>query len=100
MAGGLLLIININELFAVTGKLLSGLSFFAGYLASASGLYQSSDFTLFPEDYFYLTEIPVKILLPEMVLIFIFAFLSAVVSAWFASKKLSVKNPAEYLRYE
>ena len=100
MAGGLFLIVNINELFAVTGKLMSGLSLFAGYMASVSGLYQFSEFTLFPEDYFYLTEIPVKILLPEMVLIFIFAFLSAVLSAWFASKKLSVKNPAEYLRYE
>ncbi|MDX9801646.1 MAG: ABC transporter permease [Spirochaetia bacterium] len=100
IAGGLLLIININELFAITGQILSGLSFFVSYLASASGFFQSSSFTLFPEDYFYLTEIPVRILLPEMVLIFIFAFLSAVLSAWFASKKLSVKNPAEYLRYE
>ncbi len=97
---GLLIMVNINEIFLLAGKIFSLLSYSAGFLVSAAGFSDIASFTLFPEDYFYLTEIPVKILLPEMVLIFIFAFLSAVLSAYFASKKLSVKNPAEYLRYE
>jgi len=100
IAGGLLIIININEIFAIAGTAFSMLSAFTGFIASAAGLSSVSSFTIFPEEYFYLAEIPVRIFLPELVLIFTFAFLSSVLSAYFASKKLSVKNPAEYLRYE
>ena len=70
------------------------------FIASSVGLLEEFSFTLFPQDYFYLAEIPVKIVLHEVVTIFLFALLSAVLSAYFASKKLSVDKPAEYLRYE
>lgn len=102
VTGGLLIMININEIFDFAGRAISFLTNTAEFLTFSAGFGggTAASFTLFPEDYFYLTEIPVEIFLPETILIFIFAFLSAVLSAWFASKKLSVKNPAEYLRYE
>ncbi|MCL2480893.1 MAG: ABC transporter permease [Spirochaetaceae bacterium] len=97
---GLLIIININEIFAIFGKVVTHLFRCVEFVASTAGLSQDFSFTLFPSDYFYLAEIPVKIVLVEVVTIFIFALLSAVLSAYFASKKISVDNPAEYLRYE
>ena len=97
---GLLLIININEIFAIFGHAVTYLFKCVGIIAATAGLSEEFSFTLFPQDYFYLVEIPVKIMLPEVVTIFLFALLSAVLSAYFASKKISVDNPAEYLRYE
>ncbi len=97
---GLLIITNINEIFIIFGNTVTYLLSCVEFIASAAGLSEGFSFTLFPKDYFYLTEIPVKIVLPEIVTIFLFALLSAVLSAYFASKKLSVDNPAEYLRYE
>ena len=97
---GLLLIININEIFAIFGHAVTYLFKCVEFIAATAGLSEEFSFTLFPQDYFYLVEIPVKIMLPEVVTIFLFALLSAVLSAYFASKKISVDNPAEYLRYE
>ncbi|MCL2705451.1 MAG: ABC transporter permease [Spirochaetaceae bacterium] len=98
---GLLIIININEIFMILGNAVTYLFRCVEFIASTVGLLDERfSFTLFPSDYFYLAEIPVRIVLPEVVTIFLFALLSAVLSAYFASKKISVENPAEYLRYE
>ena len=97
---GLLLIININEIFVIFGKVVTWLFSCVEFIAASAGFSRGFNFTLFPQDYFYLAEIPVKVVLPEVITIFLFALLSAVLSAYFASRKLSVDNPAEYLRYE
>lgn len=97
---GLLLIININEIFVVFSNVVTYLFKCVEFIASTAGLSHGLVFTLFPQDYFYLTEIPVQIVFSEVVAIFIFALLSAVLSSYFASKKITVDRPAEYLRYE
>ena len=57
-------------------------------------------FAIFPRNIFYIREIPSRIIPHEVLLIFLFGFLSSVISAWFASAKVSRTRPAEVLRYE
>lgn len=88
LAGGVLGVVlglavsaNINEIFGFVGNVAAG-------------------FQLFPRSYFYIMEVPVKIMPGEVIAAFLFAFLSAVFSAWAAVKKLDIKNPASVLRCE
>ncbi len=100
VASGLLLIVNLDQLFMTAGTVLQYAEETVMYLFSVTDILPSIEISLFPESYFYLTEVPYRILLHEVLLIFLFALLSAVGSAYFASRKISVKTPAEYLRYE
>jgi lipoprotein-releasing system permease protein len=97
---GLLVIINLDRIFAAAGFLLQWLIDKIMYLFSVSDIFPSVEISIFPESYFYLSEVPYRILFSELLLIFLFALLSSVGSAYFASRKISVKTPAEYLRYE
>jgi len=97
---GLLLIVNINEIFMIFGIAAMYLLMCVEFIASTAGLSDGFSFTLFPSDYFYLAEIPVRIVLPEIVTVFLFALFAGALSAYFASKKISVANPTEYLRHE
>ena len=99
-AAGLLIIVNLDLVFLAAGTVLQYSAEIIMYLFSVSDLLPSVEISLFPESYFYLSEVPYRILLHEVVLIFLFAVLSAVGSAYFASRKISVERPAEYLRYE
>ena len=58
------------------------------------------DFSVFSPAVFYIKEIPSRVIPREVVLIFLFGFLSAVSAAWLASKRVSLIKPAEALRYE
>ena len=58
------------------------------------------EFAVFHQDIYYIREIPSRVIPHEACLIFLFGFLSAVVSAWFASGGVSRARPAEVLRYE
>ncbi|AEF81287.1 ABC transporter permease [Leadbettera azotonutricia] len=60
----------------------------------------SGEFSVFSPQVFYIKEIPSRIVPHEVILIFFFGFLSALVAAWFASLKASRTRPAEVLRYE
>jgi lipoprotein-releasing system permease protein len=69
------------------------------------GLFGSTDpgaasFAVFSPQVFYLKEIPSRIIPHEVVLIFLFGFLSALLAAWFASGRAARTRPAEVLRYE
>ena len=99
-AAGLLIIINLDLIFMIAGAVIQRASEILMYIFSVSDFLPSVELSIFPASYFYLTEVPYRILLHEVVLIFLFAVLSAVGSAYFASRKISVKTPAEYLRYE
>jgi lipoprotein-releasing system permease protein len=55
---------------------------------------------LFPATIFYLKEIPSRVIPHEAALIFLFGFLSAVVSAALASRRATLAKPAEVLRQE
>jgi lipoprotein-releasing system permease protein len=69
-------------------------SFFSG---GAGGI---GDFFFFSPAVFYIKEIPSRIIPGEVVLIFLFGLLSALLAAWFASRKVVRIRPAEVLRYE
>jgi lipoprotein-releasing system permease protein len=58
------------------------------------------DFAFFSPAVFYIKEIPSRIITQEAVLIYMFGFFSALMAAWFASRKISRIHPAEVLRYE
>jgi lipoprotein-releasing system permease protein len=58
------------------------------------------DFSVFSPAVFYIKEIPSRIIPHEIILIFLFGFLSAAFASWAASKKVSSIKPAETLRYE
>jgi len=58
------------------------------------------DFYFFSPAVFYLKEIPSRIIPGEVVLIFLFGLFSALLAAWFASRKVARIRPAEVLRYE
>jgi len=51
-------------------------------------------------NFFYIKEIPSRVIPHEVALIFMFGLLSALLAAWFASGKVSRIRPAEVLRYE
>jgi len=57
-------------------------------------------FSFFSPAVFYIKEIPSRIIPQEAVLIFMFGFCSALLAAWFASRKTSRILVAEVLRYE
>ena len=57
-------------------------------------------FSFFSPAVFYIKEIPSRIIPREAVLIYMFGFFSALLAAWFASRKVSKIQPAEVLRYE
>ena len=78
---GMLVASNVNAIFDFVGGIASG-------------------FQLFPRSYFYIMEIPVKIMPGEVLAAFLFAFLSSVFSALAAVRRLDVKNPASVLRCE
>jgi lipoprotein-releasing system permease protein len=60
----------------------------------------NGSFSFFSPTIFYIKEIPSRVIPHEVIMIFLFGFLSAVVSAWFASRKSLKIKPAEVLRYE
>jgi len=64
---------------------------------NAGGL---DDFSIFSPAVFYIKEIPSRIISGEAVLIFMFGLFSALIAAWFASRKVSRLRPAEVLRNE
>lgn len=97
---GLAVAINVNELFAVFSLISSFIisildAFFTPFLSSSG--YSGR---LFSPAYFYIQKVPVIILFHEVLYIFFFAFLSSILAAWSASKKITEFNPTEILRYE
>jgi len=84
---------GINIINIIAG-LFSGL---VGAGGSASGI---GDFFFFSPAVFYIKEIPSRIIPGEVVLVFMFGFLSALLAAWFASRKVARIRPADVLRYE
>ena len=72
------------------------LNIFAGLLGKEG----TGDFAVFSPAVFYIKEIPSRIIPHEVIIIFMFGLLSALLAAWFASGKVSRIRPAEVLRYE
>jgi lipoprotein-releasing system permease protein len=89
---------------AVFGFLEESVNFFIHRLNSAAAFlginFGAGDFAVFSPQTFYIKEIPSRVIPHEVLLIFMFGFLSALLAAWSASGKVSGTRPAEVLRYE
>jgi lipoprotein-releasing system permease protein len=101
LIAGLLIAFNIPAVFSFLEgtvnlfiSMLNALSDLVGANAGAG------EFALFSPQIFYIKEIPSRVIPHEVVLIFLFGFLSALSAAWFASGKVAGIKPAEVLRYE
>jgi lipoprotein-releasing system permease protein len=98
MVLGLLIAAHIPVFFGLAEGFINWCIGVANYLSgSFSG---SGNFTVFSPAVFYIKEIPSRIIPREVVLIFMFGFISALLAAWFASGRVSRTKPAEVLRDE
>ncbi|MBQ6673494.1 MAG: ABC transporter permease [Spirochaetia bacterium] len=100
VALGLLISINLNEIFVIAGKVVSWPGQVFEKLFGDLFAFAGVQFQLFSPAYFYIQEVPVQVMFGEVVFAFFFAFFAALVSAYMAVKKLDVKNPASVLRCE
>jgi lipoprotein-releasing system permease protein len=97
---GLLVASNISSFFTIIEKtvnfIINIINIIAGYFNNIG----VDDFSFFSPAVFYIKEIPSRIIVREVVLIFMFGFISALLAAWFASRKISRIQAAEVLRDE
>jgi lipoprotein-releasing system permease protein len=97
---GLLVASNIPQFFTIIENIMK---YFINLINVIANYFNNSgvdDFSIFSPAVFYIKEIPSRIIPQEVVLIFLFGFFSALVAAWFASRKISRIQAAEVLRYE
>ncbi|WP_010260957.1 ABC transporter permease [Treponema primitia] len=99
---GLLIACNIAAFFSILEGVVN---FFIGILNVLSSPFLGSEaagggFAIFSPTVFYIKEIPSRLIPHEVLIIFLFGFLSALLAAWFASGRVSRTRPAEVLRYE
>jgi lipoprotein-releasing system permease protein len=98
---GLLIASNISKFFSLIEMVVNSC---VDIINKAAGLFGGGgavgDFFFFSPAVFYIKEIPTRIIPGEVVLIFLFGFLSALLAAWFASRRTARIRPAEVLRYE
>jgi lipoprotein-releasing system permease protein len=98
LALGLLLAYNINAVFRAVEALINLVLELASRLVVP--LAGGDRFALFSPAYFYLSEVPSRVLLPEAFLVVLFALVSCVLAALFAAAPVRRVLPAEVLRYE
>jgi lipoprotein-releasing system permease protein len=98
---GLFIAFNIAGFFSflegAVNFFIGAANFIAGVLGAAP---EAGEFAVFSPQIFYIKEIPSRIIPREVILIFLFGFLSALLAAWFASGRAARTRPAEVLRYE
>jgi len=97
---GLIIASHIPLFFTVIEYIVN---FFIHIVNTVSGLFDVGGvggFYFFSPAVFYIKETPSRIIPREVILIFMFGFLSALLAAWFASRKTSRILVAEVLRYE
>jgi len=100
---GLLIASNIPRFFTIMEEIVNVIIYIVnsiGNIFSGGGVADGGGFSFFSPAVFYIKEIPSRIIPQEAVLIFMFGFLSALLAAWFASRKASRILVAEVLRYE
>ena len=96
LALGLLASVNINAVFSAAEWLVNAAGALAARLAAPMG----ERFSLFSPAYFYLSEIPSRVLLPEACLVVLFALGSCGLAARFATEAVRNVSPMEVLHFE
>ncbi|MDR1863937.1 MAG: ABC transporter permease [Treponema sp.] len=101
LALGLFISFHISGFFSLLEGLVNffigAANFIFGFFGAVPG---AGEFAVFSPQIFYIKEIPSRVIPQEIILIFCFGFLSALLAAWFASGKAAKTRPAEVLRYE
>jgi lipoprotein-releasing system permease protein len=97
---GLLIAAHISVFFGILEGLVNAVIDLVNLVAAFFGVSGAEGFAVFSPAIFYIREIPSRVIPREVVLIFLFGFLSALLAAWFASGRVSRTRPAEVLRYE
>lgn len=98
--GGLLISGHINEIFSFAERVVNGVLLTIEFLlAPITGSY-GGRFSLFSPAYFYIQEVPSRVLFPEFFFIFLFAVVSSTLAAYAASKRSSEIYVVEILRDE
>jgi lipoprotein-releasing system permease protein len=98
LISGLLVASHITLFFTVVENIVNGLAGLANRFSGS--FFGEENFAFFSPAVFYIKEIPSRIIPREVILVFIFGFLSALSAAWFASGQVSKMKPAEVLRDE
>ena len=93
---GLLIVANVNEILSFVGGVLNWAS---SAIAGLSGG-RPADLSVYSPRYFYLMEVPVKVLYPETVFVVGAAIASAGAAAASAAGRIADYEPAELLRHE
>jgi lipoprotein-releasing system permease protein len=97
LAVGLFVAVNVNEVLAFGEMVAEGV---ASLAARVAGIAAGGDYRVFSPQYFYLAEVPVRVLFPETFFIVAAAVGSSAAAASAAASKAAALAPAEVLRYE
>jgi lipoprotein-releasing system permease protein len=97
---GLLVSFNISLFFTIIENIVNIFINIVNFIANMFNVEEVDGFSIFSPAVFYIKEIPARLIPGEAALIFMFGFLSALLAAWFASRKVSRILVAEVLRYE
>lgn len=97
LALGLLIAVNVNEVFSLVEAAVNGASFLWSRIV---GRISGEEFRVFSPQYFYLMEVPVRVLFPETFFVVTAAIASAAAAAASAARRVALLAPAEVLRYE
>jgi lipoprotein-releasing system permease protein len=99
LAAGLVLAVNVNEVFTGIEHIVNGLVLLSRTLAMSMAP-GGGGFEIFSPTAFYLTRVPSHVFLREAFLVTGFAVSSCVAAAGAAARAVSLFRPAEVLRYE
>jgi lipoprotein-releasing system permease protein len=97
---GLVIASNTPQFFSFVEDIINIFIGILNEIAYLFGFGMAGHFSIFSPQVFYLKETPSRIIPHEVVIIFFFGFLSALVAGWFASRKVIKFQPAEVLRDE
>ena len=98
---GMALALNINGVFSVVERIVNSvLWLFQAAMVQFSKRESGGSFAIFSPMYFYLQEVPARVLFPETFLIAMFASVSSISAAYAAARSIVTFRPAEILRYE
>jgi lipoprotein-releasing system permease protein len=90
---------NIQTFFAGIEAVISAFIHLV-YRLTLGVLFSDTNFAIFNSKIFYLDSITARLMVSDVVLIYLFGLLSAVFAAWFASRRTAKIKPADILRYE
>ncbi|MBA7545166.1 hypothetical protein ES705_37530 [subsurface metagenome] len=89
MAMGLLITGNINEVFAIVETLINLVLGVMEVLFATLSTPGMGEFSIFSPAYFYLIEVPSRVMFPEALLILLLGLLSATIAAFFAHSRFT-----------